>query len=346
MRASQAPILFDERQAFLIDRASHEVAKLGGPDAPGAASLSTLWAAEISATLDPPQRAAVAQFQSGLGSALYFTGMKHQLDDDPPPLQLPPPHRLQDKRTDYLASRSQILLHLVKHRAFAFDIDNQGRLVRLVGNFKGGGACKLAGEAVSHVTELSSHAGVALGPHTEPPYYCVLSPEAGHSPAPSSLILTARWNPENEPTHVFSLAPVLEKLSGLHALALTTRSFVFTRSECLEAAPGEVIMPNAILQADARSGFAARFSTYRYNVAPHASPLAKQALDALHELVRLSVPNAYVLQPDTALLIDNASALHGRATLRDNARLLVRLFGYSSRVHPLVIRADPLIVRG
>lgn len=36
-----------------------------------------------------------------------------------------------------MASRNQILLSLVDYRSFAFDIDNCGMQVRLVGNFKG-----------------------------------------------------------------------------------------------------------------------------------------------------------------------------------------------------------------
>ncbi len=57
-------------------------------------------------------------------------------------------------------------------------------------------------------------------------------------------------------------------------------------------------------------------------------------------------PLAFVLQPDSALLINNSRALHGRDRVQDNRRLLIRQFGYSPFAEPLVLVEDPLLVRG
>lgn len=114
-----------------------------------------------------------------------------------------------------LASRHQILLSLVGYRSFAFDIDDDGKQVRLVGNFKGGGKVPLVEGKQDRTVELSAHAGVSLGPHTAPPYNCSVKAEDEHSPAPSALILTARWNPQREPTRLIPMrAAVFHSISN------------------------------------------------------------------------------------------------------------------------------------
>lgn len=53
-----------------------------------------------------------------------------------------------------------------------------------------------------------------------------------------------------------------------------------------------------------------------------------------------------MLTPCSAVLINNYRALHCRDIVRDNRRLLIRLFGYSRFVTPIVLSEDPLIVKG
>lgn len=80
-----------------------------------------------------------------------------------------------------LAASNQILLATVEQFAFAYNIDNHGKIMRLVGNFKGGGATKLENEDVSKV-DKSSHSGIALGAHTEAPYHAATKIFNNHSP--------------------------------------------------------------------------------------------------------------------------------------------------------------------
>ncbi|PZQ36251.1 MAG: hypothetical protein DI560_25355, partial [Pseudomonas putida] len=93
-------------------------------------------------------------------------------------------------------------------------------------------------------------------------------------------------------------------------------------------------------------GFSLRYNSYRFAVNDHASSAASRAFDIFQKTLSAAQPLAFVLQPDSALLINNSQALHGRDRVRDNRRLLVRQFGYSPFAHPLVLAEDPLLVRG
>lgn len=142
------------------------------------------------------------------------------------------------------------------------------------------------------------------------------------------------------------MAGIIERLGGLHALALTSCSFDFTRSECFVSGQGQAGNAVSILQFDANGGFSLRYNAYRFSLNDHASQAAERALDAFQALLMQAQPLPFVLQADKALLINNCRALHGRDTVMDNRRLLVRLFGYSPFARPLIIRDDPLLVRG
>lgn len=89
-----------------------------------------------------------------------------------------------------------------------------------------------------------------------------------------------------------------------------------------------------------------RYNSYRYSVHEKASQLARQAYWSLKELLNQADCYEFVLQPTSALLINNSQALHARDTIKDNRRLLIRLFGYSPDARPLILQQDPLIVRG
>nr|WP_256213793.1 hypothetical protein [Pseudomonas sp. NBRC 111132] len=233
MPHSQAAYLdFSPEQSRAIAFASQTLADSGGPEAKGVAIQARILTDQIQKSLTDEQRSLLQRFGEGRLSTLMYRHMPYA--DEPIPENLPDITALaQNPRCTYLASRNQLLLELARHRNFAFDIDNEGKQVRLVGNFKGGGRIPRVGEHPRLEVETSSHAGLCLGPHTEAPYNCSTVSSDGHSPAPSALILTARWNPANDPTHVFPLQEIIERLSSLDALALTSKSFNFTRSECL-----------------------------------------------------------------------------------------------------------------
>ncbi|QBF28715.1 hypothetical protein EXN22_24620 [Pseudomonas tructae] len=341
-----AYLSFDQDQARSLAAASQNLADLGGPQAPDVASQARLWAQRLLPTLDASQKAVLQRFADGQLSALMFSNMTCP-GADPLPEHLPDLDLLaQSERCLYLAARNQLLLELVRYRAFAFDIDNEGQVVRLVGNFKGGGSVARPGEDHNTQVELSSHAGLRLGPHTEAPYNCSVDASDGRSPAPSALILTARWNPANEPTRIIPLRGIIEQLGSLHALALTSASFDFTRSECFVAGQGDAGKATSMLQFDANGGFSLRYNSYRFSLNDNASDTAARAFDAFQALVSDARPLPFVLQPESALLINNCRALHGRDILQDNRRLLVRLFGYSRFAQPVVLKDDPLLVRG
>lgn len=341
-----ATLFFDKHQADQLHKGSLDLARHGGPQVPGAALKARLWARLLESSLSTVQQATVNLFADGRLAVLLFSRMSPPRHDEVP-THLPTLAELErDLTCLYLASRNQILLELVRYHAFAFDIDNNGQHVRLVGNFKGGGRQPRADEDRHNPVELSSHAGLRLGPHTEAPYHCSVHAVDGHSPAPSALILAARWNPADEPTLIVPLRPVIEGLGSLDLLALTSRSFDFTRSECFVKGRGDGGNATSIVQFDEQGGFTVRYNAYRFSLNEYASDAAARAFDAFQNRLAQTAPLEFVLQPDTVLLVNNTRALHGRELLQDNRRLLVRLFGYSRFATPLVIREDPLLVCG
>lgn len=336
---------FNLAQSQALESASQRISELGGPEARGAATLARLFAEQLKTTLCADQNLMLQHFNEGQLSALMFRQLPCPCDSIPE--HLGEISELTDsQRCQYLASRNQILLELAQHRCFAFDIDNEGKQVRLVGNFKGGGRVARFDERPGAEVELSSHAGLALGLHTEAPYNCSTIACNGHSPAPCALILTARWNPAHEPTHVLPVQGILEDMDTLDALALTSRSFDFTRSECFAHGQGSAGEAVSILQFSTQGGFSIRYNSYRFSVNPNASSAAARAFGAFRKALSTQPALMFDLQPDNALLINNGRALHGRDMLRDNRRLLVRQFGYSLHAAPLVITDDPLLVRG
>jgi hypothetical protein len=339
-------LLFSPSQAMLLHAGAQTIAACGGTEDAGAVARACVAALHLYRRLDPRQQALLQDYADGRLAVLEFRGL-HQFDNRPPPLRLPALRVLQnDPCCRLLAARNQILLHLAQHRAFAFDLDNGGRLVRFVGNFRGGGQQARPGETAVTPVELSSHAGLALGPHTEAPYHCALQPSDDHSPAPSALILSARWNPLLEPTCIIPMAPVIERLSTRTALALTSPSFDYSRSDSFVAGSGAAGRGVSILQFDPNGGFALRYNSYRFSLNTQAGAAAADALEKLTAAVNASTVIRCVLTPCSAVLINNYRALHCRDIVRDNRRLLIRLFGYSRFVTPIVMSEDPLIVKG
>lgn len=338
-------LAFDARQARMIEAAAVDIAQLGGPQMPGAKWKAKYCAKELAITLDEQQLEVARHFAAGKLSLVIFEGMVGMADDVPQALPA-----LAELEKEFhclrLASRNQILLHLVGHRAFAYDMDNHGQITRLVGNFKGGGETKIENEPDPASVELSSHSGLALGAHTEAPYHCAIKAADGHSPAPSALILSARWNPLNEPTTVIPMFDIIDRLGAHHALALTAKAFRFTRSDSFVSGKGEGAEGVSILEFDDKGTFALRYNSYRFSVCEGAPAAAGAAFERLKEEVAKGEMVSVALQPDNAIVINNSRALHCRDVIKDNRRLLVRLFGYSEDAQPVVLSDDPLIVQG
>lgn len=337
---------FQQSQARILDRACRHIAAAGGPETPGTAALSMDLALKLKNKFTAKQLVQLDAFSLGKICAIEFSNMLPVAGDDYPDA-LPPLGELTNApEVIYLASRHQILLSLVGYRSFAFDIDNQGKQTRLVGNFKGGGWVPLAQERPEQAAELSSHAGVSLGPHTEPPYNCSVKAQGKHSPAPSALILTARWNPLREFTRLIPMRSAIKKLNGLGALALSSRSFRFSRSECFIKDDGPHPKASSILQFDKTEGFSMRYSSYRHVLDSKACDAAQQALKKLEKVISQATPNLFALDSSTALLINNNQAMHSRDIILENRRLLIRLFAYAPHTKALVLQSDPLVVRG
>ncbi|HEF4760500.1 TPA: hypothetical protein SAN82_002940 [Pseudomonas putida] len=334
---------FDRRQATLLHKLTEKLAAIGGPQAAGAKSKAALAATELKASFSKQQYESLSAYSDGLVSSLIFDGM--QKINDSLPNELPCLAALEN-RYDVLclAARNQILLKLVDNSAFAYDMDNEGKLVRLVANFKGGGLIKINAE--KEIKELSSHSGLALGPHTEAPYWCAMKAQNGHSPSPSSLILSALWNPSLEPTRILPLPPILEKIGITNCLALTTGNFHFTRSDSFVKGKGEDGRNVSILEFDEHIGFAARFNSYRFSVDDKASPSVKAAYTALCQGIAKESPIEYPLTQESAMVINNVRALHCRDVIKDNRRVLIRIFGLSKFSSPIVVSEDPLLLQG
>ena len=335
---------FDIHQSALLHKLAKELTAIGGPQAPGARSKASLAATELTFLFSKDQCELLDAYSEGLVCALIFEGLQ-KISDAIPPDALPDQTSLEN-RYDVLclAARNQILLKLVGNSAFAYDMDNEGKLVRLVANFKGGGLTRIPAEP--DIKELSSHSGLALGPHTEAPYWCAVNAKDGHSPSPSSLILSALWNPSIEPTRVIPLPPILEKIGVTNCLALTTGNFQFTRSDSFVSGKGEDGRNVSILEFDDKAGFAARFNTYRFSVNDNASTFVKAAYTALCQGVGEATPVEYTLNQESAMVINNIRALHCRDVIKDNRRVLVRIFGLSKFSCPIVVSEDPLVLQG
>lgn len=339
-------IKFNAEQAELLNTLTELLIRAGGPEAKNSARLAITLANRLRMTMLEPQLSTLSRYAEGHSSALLFDQM-HAPINGALPETLPPLAELEtDVECLHLSSRNQILLALVEHRPFAFDLDNEGRLVRYVANFKGGGRNRLANEPVPTRIELSSHAGLSLGPHTEAPYHCSRLAADGHSPAPCALILTARWNPSSEPTSIIPMNSLIERIGVPEALALTSRSFEYTRSDSFVYGRGEQSRNISIIEFDEHGLFSIRFNDYRFSATENACGAAKAALEKLRLNIRQAVPLKITLQPNCALLINNSKTLHCRDEIKDNRRLLIRLFGYSKFAKPIVMNADPLIVQG
>jgi len=156
---------FDARQSTLIHHFAEELAGIGGPQTSGARSKAALAATALKLSCSKQQSELLRAYSEGHVCVLIFEGLR-KITDSPPPHELPNLRSLENRHEVlWLAARNQILLEFVDHKAFAYDMDNEGKMIRLVANFKGGGLTRIPEEPAHK--EISSHSGLALGPHTE-----------------------------------------------------------------------------------------------------------------------------------------------------------------------------------
>jgi hypothetical protein len=338
-------LVLTEKSQRILAGGAQEMVRVGGPDARFAYEIVEYYGRSVKKALNKQQLDLIEQYSSGNLCALFLDNLGAPCSDAVPD-RLPEIEVLEnDAVTLSLAGRSQILLSALRQVAFAYDIDNNGKLVRLVANFKGGGREKLKDEVEHTKIGLSSHHGISLEPHTEAPYYSTTKSYSGHSPAPSSLILTARWNPLAEPTSVIPVMPLLDQLGANHVLALALPVFGFTRSESFTSgkdAPRHV----SIIDIDPVGRLAVRFNVYRAFAEKDAPKIAVTALSRLRNLASQAQAYRVSLSNSSAIVINNQIALHSRDVVADNRRLLIRLFGYGHGVDANVLSHDPLVVKG
>lgn len=339
-------IYFEKKQANYLHQLSDEIAFLGGPEDPRTSSLVSMGVIKLKEKLSSSQNSILHNYINGKTSVLVFENM-NEFSIERDTLDKFPSLSVLEKSYDilYLGGRNQILLKLIEEDAFAYDIDNEGKLIRVVANLKGGGLNKLLDE--SETVELSSHAGISLGPHTEAPYNCTFKSKDGLSPSPSSLILSAKCNPGLEPTLVIPISPILKRIGIENTLALTLNYFYFTRSDSFIDNKGDTMKKNvSILDFDEEQGYSIRYNSYRFSIDENAPILIKKAYKLFCEEINRTQPFEYAVTEKSAIIINNYRALHCRNIIEDNRRLLVRLFGISKKIQPTIISTNPLVIKG
>lgn len=336
--------------ALFVQNKATEIATIGGCQAKGVREIaSNAGKTLLEKYLNSEQKDEIQKFIHQKTCVVIFNNLYDKNIDNSIisiPSSLPKMEELEENLECLkLAASNQILLATVEQFAFAYDIDNHGKIMRLVGNFKGGGATKLENEDASKV-DKSSHSGIALGAHTEAPYHAATKIFNNHSPAPSSLVLTARYNPLSEPTTVIPLQPILEKLHYLDLLALTTENFDFTRSETFTSGKGTGGSKVSILEFNNDGIIGVKYNSYRFTANVHAPQSVKDALNRFNELINNSEQYKINLQPNTCMIINNTLALHCRDVIQDNRRLLIRIFGYKNNIEYISLEDDPVLAQG
>jgi L-asparagine oxygenase len=153
--------------------------------------------------------------------------------------------------------------------------------------------------------------------------------ERDASPAPDALVLVALRNPERVPTKVASISNVIERLSPTEQAALRSPVFLIRAQESFQLARN--VTDRALLADDPRSGMVMRFSHSAVSVDRRAYPQQFAALEKFKSLLA----EQYVevsLEPGDILIVNNRTAIHGRAPVGDDfagtSRWLLRTYGH------------------
>lgn len=341
-------IFLSSEIATLLQEKSYQFALNGGPQISGSQKLAEQVATQLYNLFNDEDKKLLDDYRNEKIPYLVFEGFVNT-DVNGEPINLPNKSALptlQELESDIeilkLASQEQIILALLNETTFAYDTENLGNIIRIVANFNGGGAEKRQNEA----PDASSHSGKAVVPHTEAPYYSAINIIDGHSPSPSSLILTARWNPLSETTKVAPIKRIIDQLSPEEIVALTTASFDFRKAKT--ASEGKSIGGKciSILELDKHGKLNMNYNSERFSLNPAASEFVQKTYNKFNSIAENMEFDAVDLQPYRMIVINNKLSLHSRDIVKDNRRTLVRLFGYRKDAEYNMVSQDPLIVKG
>lgn len=328
---------FSDEQSEILHFYSNRIANQGGIDQEQNFLQRKAIIAEMLCLFSPQQIEQLNAYQQGKVGALFFSNLLNSQGskfNEYLPEALPlekdilPTHSVQ-----LIAARSSILLSLLQQQSFAYDIENYGKAIRLVANFKNN-------------NKPCSHSGVSLSAHTETPYFCSKSHTQGHSPAPSALILSALWNPLNEPTQVIPMYSIIESMNQQLLEQLKSPYFDFVRSDSFNEGEGSGGKNISIIEDYVDGSFMLKFNLMRFRVSDTAPALAHDAIEVLKEKIAAQTPLKFALNSRNCLIINNFKTMHCRDIVQDNRRLLIRIFGYDQHTSPIVLSHNPYIVQG
>ena len=141
------------------------------------------------------------------------------------------------------------------------------------------------------------------------------------------------------------MRPILDELSGSDVVNLAMKFFCFTRSDSYRDDAGT---PHCVplVEAHADGRVSVRMNVHRAQPEDFAPEEVKRSFERFVAAIESATPSQVVLTATRAAAIRNTNCLHGRDSISDPRRLLIRLFGYSRQAVPQVIQADPMIVKG
>lgn len=141
--------------------------------------------------------------------------------------------------------------------------------------------------------------------------------------------------------------PILEQLGIENTLALTLNYFHFTRSDSFIDSEDISQEKNvSIIDFNEKQGFSIRYNSYRFSVDDKAPFLIKNAYRIFCEKIKTIQPYEHVLTQQSAIIINNYRAMHSRNIVKDNRRILVRLFGTLNKANSIILRSNPLVLKG
>ncbi|MGM0938948.1 MAG: hypothetical protein ACQEWL_12990 [Pseudomonadota bacterium] len=142
-------IFLSEEIAVILQEKSYQLALKGGPQETGNQKLAEDIATELFELFNDNDKKLINDYITGKITHLVFDGFLNT-DIDGNPIKLPQENQfptLEELEADIevlkLASQEQIILALLNETTFAFNSENEGKIVRIVANFRGGGTQSL-----------------------------------------------------------------------------------------------------------------------------------------------------------------------------------------------------------
>lgn len=327
----------NDEQSELFFLFSKKIVQNGGIDQKQDLTERGFFINEILKSLTNHQKAILKRYKEGEIGALFISNLLNSQGNkvnEPIPNELPLEKSLiTTDIVQHIGARSSLLLELIDQKTFAYDVENYGKAIRLVANFK-------------KSDKPCSHSGVSLSAHTETPYFCSKKHTNGHSPAPSSLILSAVWNPLDEPTNIIPMYKIIDDIQPDLLDQLKSNYYDFIRSDSFNEGEGSGGKNISILEEYIDGTYMLKFNFLRFKTSENAPILATKAIEVLKEKIMEFNPIKFSLSSTNTLIINNFKSMHCRDFIQDNRRLLVRIFGYENNIDPIVISNNPYIVKG